>query len=157
MHSILLCVISMNDKRGNGDKKGLIKNPLPVGFEKYIELIEMVFLPVLSKSKSIWIDFFAEAATVVSDLVLNFCQLCLRLLRDFNNVELRWYVSCKTININRIHPLNRWSFIQTYLFVSPELLRHPQVRGLSSRKLERFCPRQRPVFARPFAFGSHFR
>jgi hypothetical protein len=45
-------------------------------------------LPVLGKAKGVAVDLLAEAADVVTDLVVYLGQLLLRLLRHLNHVEL---------------------------------------------------------------------
>ena len=46
-----------------------------------------MYLPMLCKSKSVWIDLFAEATTVVTDFVFDFGKFGFGLLSNFNHVE----------------------------------------------------------------------
>ena len=60
-----------------------------------------VLVPVLCQAKSITVDFFAEPADVVTNLVVNFGELLFGLLRHFNYIELRINVTCSS-NVNSI-------------------------------------------------------
>ena len=47
-----------------------------------------LFRPVLCQTKSIIVDLFTQSTDVVSNLVLDLCQLLLGLFRHFDNIKL---------------------------------------------------------------------
>ena len=82
----ILCNVIQSEKTRKRGKiaKWVIARKLPIrnALRSYC-----VYLPMLCKSKSVWVDLFAEATTVVTDFVFDFGKFGFGLLSNFNHVE----------------------------------------------------------------------